>query len=99
MLNAIIRQGDITIITELPKNLSELRQKLFSSGARSNPSDIKLFDDEGSIEVQVYGDRCGKILQSEVSHFYHYARREPQHLLHGFADHPAAVSRNTGGCR
>ena len=57
MLNAIIRQGDITIITELPKNLSELRQELFSSGVRSNPSDIKLFDDEGSIEVQVYSDQ------------------------------------------
>lgn len=57
MINAIIRQGDITIITELPKNLSELRQELFSSGVRSNPSDLKLFDDEGNIEVQVYSDQ------------------------------------------
>ena len=30
---------------------------MFSSGVRSNPSDIKLFDDEGSIEVQVYSDQ------------------------------------------
>lgn len=57
MLNAIIRQGDITLIAELPKSLIDLRLELLSSGVRSSPSDIKLFDDEGDIEVQVFSDQ------------------------------------------
>lgn len=57
MLNAIIRQGDITVIAELPKSLMDLRLELLSSGVRSSPSDIKLFDDEGNIEVQVFSEQ------------------------------------------
>lgn len=63
MMNAIVRQGDITAVIELPKTRYQLAYELVAAGIRFPSTNIKLFDDEGNIEVQVYSnDELGQHL-------------------------------------
>ena len=56
MINAIVRQGDITAVIELPKTRYQLAYELVVTGMRFPSTSIKLFDDKGNTEVQVYSD-------------------------------------------
>lgn len=56
MINAIVRQGDITAVIELPKSRYQLAYELVVTGMRFPSTSIKLFDDKGNTEVQVYSD-------------------------------------------
>ena len=65
MINAIVRQGDITAVIELPKTRYQLAYELVITGMRLPSTSIKLFDDKGKTEVQVYSnDELGQHLCS-----------------------------------
>lgn len=65
MINAIVRQGDITAVIELPKTRYQLAYELVITGMRLPSTSIKLFDDKGNTEVQVYSnDELGQHLCS-----------------------------------
>ena len=79
MITAVIQSGKNTLITDLPRPISDLQNKLLSIGVMTSPSEIRLFGGEdAAVDVQLAS-----------------SDRVSQHLCRLFCEHNTLAYVNT----